>query len=97
MKKTTLFRLLEKLLNRDKVVPQDELRIKMLPAIKVFCIHCHKHIFCLKYQNKPVTPANLAPLAGRPPPKNFDCPLCNRTCVAYSPAPTCKTDRGYIS
>ncbi|MBL4901113.1 MAG: hypothetical protein JKY62_00485 [Desulfocapsa sp.] len=85
------------LTRRDRIVPGDELQIKMVQAIKVYCINCKEHIFYVKDESKGAVPENLAPLKGHKPPQGFLCPFCNQISVAYSPAATLRTDRGYIS
>lgn len=99
MKKSEkLLDLLKRFLTRhERIVPADELQINMVQAIKVYCVHCKKHIFYIKDKSKGARLENLAPLAGHTAPRNFNCPFCKQTSVAYSPAVTLRTDRGYIS
>lgn len=78
-----------------RILSQDELGVTVQAAIKVYCVHCRRHIYYLKKENGGVAVSNLAPLQGGQAPANFDCPQCGQDLRAFAPDPTLKTDKGY--
>ena len=47
------------LTRRDKIVPCDELQLRMVQAIMVYCIHCKEHIYYVKDESKGAVLENL--------------------------------------